>query len=49
LPLRHKDAKVHKELIINELSLAQLSAFVPLWQKKYISELTQLFNINIFI
>lgn len=33
LPQRHKDTKVHKELIFNELTLVRLSAFVPWWQK----------------
>jgi len=31
VPSRHKDTKVHKELIFNYLFLAQLRAFVPLW------------------
>jgi hypothetical protein len=33
LPLRHKDTKVHKDLISNNLYFIQLSALVPLWQK----------------
>jgi rhodanese-related sulfurtransferase len=48
---------VHKALIFNELSLVQLSApartervrsggFVPLWQKKYNSEWTQIFRLK---
>jgi hypothetical protein len=34
LPLRHQEAKVHKELISNELYLEELSALVSWWQKK---------------
>jgi len=33
LPPRHKDTKVHKEFIFNDLFLVQLCALVPLWQK----------------
>ena len=29
LPQRHEDTKVHKDLIINELSFVQLCALVP--------------------
>jgi endo-1,4-beta-xylanase len=33
LPLRHQGAKIHKELIFNELLLVKLSALVTWWQK----------------
>jgi outer membrane protein assembly factor BamB len=36
LPLRHKDTRVHKELIFNDLFLVLLCALVPLWQEKNI-------------
>jgi hypothetical protein len=42
LPLKHQDAKVHKELIFNELYLVGLSALVSWWQKDDFSEQTQL-------
>jgi hypothetical protein len=34
LPLRHQDTKVHKDFIINDLVLVNLSAFESWWQKK---------------
>jgi hypothetical protein len=34
LPLRHKDTKIHKELIFNNLHLVILCDLVPWWQKK---------------
>ena len=33
LPRIHKDTKVHKEFIFNNLFLVQLRALVPWWQK----------------
>jgi len=33
LPRRHKDTKVHKEFILNDLFLVQLCALAPWWQK----------------
>ena len=41
LPLRHKDTKIHKELIFNNLRLVILCGLVPWWQKKYFSEWAQ--------
>jgi hypothetical protein len=32
LPPRRQDTKAHKELIFNEIHLAQLRVFVPWWQ-----------------
>jgi hypothetical protein len=46
LPPRRQDTKAHKDLILNELLLVQLSAFMPLWQKKNYSEQTQLLTIG---
>jgi hypothetical protein len=34
MPLRHKDTKVHKELITNALIFVRLCVLVSLWQKK---------------
>jgi hypothetical protein len=46
MPLRHKDTKVHKELIFNDFFVVQLSALAPLWQEKCISNLTQTSRLN---
>ncbi len=44
LPLSHKDTKVRKDIIFNDLALVQLRALVPSWQKEYFSEQLQMFK-----
>ena len=41
MPLRHKDAKVHKKLSFNDLCFVQLCVFVASWQKKDFSKEAQ--------
>ena len=50
MPLRHKDSKVHKEMIINSLIFVILWGFVPLGQN-YAKVRNQYFNnqLNIFV
>jgi hypothetical protein len=48
LPQSHKDSKVHKDIIFNDLALVQLRALVPSWQKEYFSEQPQISTFQHF-